>query len=247
MRFSLILLSALTALPAHAATGRLGLLSGDVLVNQKKAAEGQEIRTGDFIDTQSGKCALLMPGKGVAHLAPGTKLKVSESEGVPQVNMLQGKTRVLISGAEKTQGASKFRIRTTSATMGVRGTEVYVSQPPGDAPAQFVTVEGVADVQTPTGPVSLGANQSVQTGSGAPASVQTLAPGAAEKLAYSVAPPAAEIQTESQAANAESGADSISLEDADSMETVDMSDLFEFDPLADGGQPMTISISVTRQ
>lgn len=254
MRFRIVALLFASLGGAWAAdVGQLGMVQGDVTVGSKPAANGQAVKVGDILDTKTGKCALMMPGKGIVHFGPGTRLKLEDRDGAPQIALARGQVRALVAG--KDEGPKpKLRIRTPTATMGVRGTEVYVAQPDSrQQPAQFVTLEGVAQVDTPKGLVDLGANQSLATGGGSAPAPVAIAPETAAAMAYAVAPPAGEIMTMDQAAQTESSGEVVaeSEYDADSdsedVGEVAYDDMVEFDPLADGGVIWDVDVSITKQ
>ncbi|HTL12260.1 MAG TPA: FecR domain-containing protein [Bdellovibrionota bacterium] len=135
--------------------GRVGDLEGDVRINGDQAKRGQALLRGSVIETGKGKVTLLLGTDSVIHLDEDSRFKVSEFSvsGVggteaAALDLSYGKTRALIrSGSE---GRKRFRIRTRTATLGVRGTQVVIEAPEDiSKPQTFVTLDGLADLYLP--------------------------------------------------------------------------------------------------
>lgn len=153
------------------AVGQLSLIEGEVLLDQHPVKKNASVREGAVIEVKSGKATLLLGKGSVFHLAANTKMVVnqfgiqkdSKREG-GELDLKFGRTRALIlnQGNEKRD----LKIKARAATMGVRGTEIYIDAPrDSSAPVQFFTLEGQAEVKTTTGGnfVPLNQNQGVAT------------------------------------------------------------------------------------
>jgi hypothetical protein len=149
--------------------GQVGLIEGKVLIDAKPVKKGAKVREGSVIEVMKDARATLILGTGtVFNLSSESRMVVKEYGLAPGsdvekagLELSYGRTRGLILN----RGTRRdIRIRTRSATMGVRGTEVFIDVPKDEArPIQFFTLEGRADVFSAPGvqPVSLGQNQGV--------------------------------------------------------------------------------------
>ena len=160
--------------------GQLGLVDGVVLVDSKPVQKNAQVREGSIIEVKKNAHATVIMGKGsVFNIGEDSKVVVNQynlkTDTQPENGELDlkfGKTRALIfnPGNEK----KDIRIKARAATMGVRGTEIYVDSPKDPAkPLQFFTLEGKAEVRAFNGavPVPVPQNQGVSTsGVGQPAS-----------------------------------------------------------------------------
>lgn len=97
----------------------------------KPARPGDPLRAGDVINTSSnGKVKLLMKDKSIVDLGPSALFKVDHFNGKGgtdrevDVSMMYGTMRTAVS--QKITGGGRFKVRTPTATMGVRGTEFVV-------------------------------------------------------------------------------------------------------------------------
>jgi hypothetical protein len=149
--------------------GQIGLIEGRVMIDSKPVKKGAKVREGSVIEVMKDGRATLILGTGtVFNLSSESRMVVKEyglaagsGEEKAGLELSYGRTRGLILN----KGTRRdIRIRARSATMGVRGTEVFIDVPKDDArPVQFFTLEGKADVFSVPGvqPVSLGQNQGV--------------------------------------------------------------------------------------
>jgi hypothetical protein len=170
--FSFVLLS--TSVMAQEAgegkvIGQVGLIEGMVLIDAKQVKKGAKVREGSVIEVMKDGRATLILGSGtVFNLSSESRMVVkeygqaagSDSEKAG-LELSYGRTRGLILN----KGIRRdIKIRARSATMGVRGTEIFIDVPKEEArPVQFFTLEGKADVFSMPGvqPVALGQNQGV--------------------------------------------------------------------------------------
>ncbi len=151
--------------------GKLGEIKGEVWVDTKKVSQAANVREGSVVEVKKGNATLLLGQGSVFHLAADTKIVVKQygidaatKDEAADLDLAFGKTRALIL---KMGNKKNLNIKTHAATMGVRGTEVYIDAPK-DArqPAQFFVIEGKAEVMTAPGvaPVVLVQNQGVVAG-----------------------------------------------------------------------------------
>lgn len=131
----------------HSGAGRVVSVSGKAFVRsedvKKKQTKGETsllragaiIQEGDVINTNSkGRVKLLMKDRSIVDLGSSTLFKVNEykvadsTQGKKNrkvdLSLGYGKIRALVDKRKKKKGS--FRVRTRSATMGVRGTEFIV-------------------------------------------------------------------------------------------------------------------------
>lgn len=192
IRFSLvtILATALLAPAAHAAPGKVvgtvGMVEGNVLVDNTPVKKTAPVREGSVVEVRRGKATLIVGKGNVFHLSADSKMVVTEFGAKPsadgtagesgQLDLKFGRTRALFmnTGNEK----KDLKIKARAATMGVRGTEIYIDAPRDSSrPVNFFTLEGKADVKSSdvSAPVAVPQNQGVSTsgsggsGAGAPA------------------------------------------------------------------------------
>lgn len=160
--------SAFTNLPnlANKTVGQIGRVMGTVLVDSVRVKTGAPVKVGAVIEVKSDSKATLLLGKGsVFQLAANSRLVVGEygitpeREEMASLDLKFGKTRALILN----QGPKReLKIRTRAATMGVRGTEIFIDSPrEANLPVKFMTIEGLADVQpgNTSSPIPLPQNQ----------------------------------------------------------------------------------------
>lgn len=156
--------------PGAKVVGRIGLVSGSVLVDSVKVKTGAQVKVGSLIEVLGDSKATLILGKGsVFQIGADSRMVVgeygitSEQEELANLDLKFGKTRALILN----QGPRReLKIRTRAATMGVRGTEIFVDSPKDlKEPLQFMTIEGQADVRIgeSNAPIPLPQNQSIRT------------------------------------------------------------------------------------
>jgi hypothetical protein len=134
--------------------GQVGLIDGRVLIDSKPVKKGAQVKAGSIIEVSKDGRATLILGKGsVFNLSGESRMIVNEygltpgsGEEKAGLELSYGRTRGLILN----RGARRdIRIRARAATMGVRGTEIFIEVPKdGEKPIQFFTLEGKADVFT---------------------------------------------------------------------------------------------------
>ncbi len=126
-------------------------IKGEVRVNGALAQEGRVILVGDTISTGPGAEAVYVIGRDAYLLRENTMVVHQELDSAGIVRVLAGKLLGVFGSGEK-------RIETSLATIGIRGTGLYLEA--GDAQLYFCLCYGVADV-LPTADPSQG--QRVET------------------------------------------------------------------------------------
>jgi hypothetical protein len=152
--------------------GQLGMAEGEVFVDNRAVSKNSPLREGSTVEVKDGKATLLLGSGSVFHLAANSKMIVkqfgmradSKKEG-GDVSLSFGRTRALI--LNKGDETKDVRIITRTATMGVRGTEIFIDAPKDiSKPVQFFTLEGLAHVDIPKAPrVEVKQNTGVSTSS----------------------------------------------------------------------------------
>jgi hypothetical protein len=132
--------------------GMVGLAEGRVLVDGKPVKKGMKVKAGAVIEVLKDAKATLILGKGtVFNLSSESRMVVRDyglssnsDEEKAGLELSYGRTRGLILN----RGAKRdIKIRARSATMGVRGTEIFIEVPKDSGlPVQFFTIQGSADV-----------------------------------------------------------------------------------------------------
>lgn len=150
--------------------GQLGMAEGEVFVDNRAVKKNSPLREGSTVEVKQGKATLLLGSGSVFHLAANSKMTVkqfgmradSNKEG-GDVALTFGRTRALI--LNKGNETKDVRIITRTATMGVRGTEIFIDAPKDiSKPVQFFTLEGLAHVDIPKTPrVEVKQNTGVST------------------------------------------------------------------------------------
>ena len=182
--------------------GQVVSVSGKVMLRNEKSGQpktmkpGAVLTRGDIINTSSdGNAKILMSDQSIVDLGPTTLFKVDEYQGgggndrKVELSMDYGKVRAAVN---KPLGPSgKFKFKTKSATMGVRGTE-------------FVVMTDLAAISAgEPAPAKPAAAQA--SGESAPAeSVKSKAAAATDKTQIVVVEGKVEVATESEAGKKES-------------------------------------------
>lgn len=131
-----------------AVVGDVVSVSGTVLLRSDgKGASSAQMRTakaGDVVYTQDvintgsdGRIKVLMKDKSIIDLGPSALFRVDDFKGKKgasdrevEVSMVYGTMRAAVT--QKLEGKGKFKVKTPSATMGVRGTEFVVKSEVSD-------------------------------------------------------------------------------------------------------------------
>jgi hypothetical protein len=115
-------------------------VDGDVRVNGKAAASGFLIRPGDVIETGARSQAVFIVGRDAYLLRAGSRLETRGRE------MLIDALRVVTGKLLSVLGPGARRIETSTATIGVRGTGIYIEVDPDRT--YVCTCYGTADLQS---------------------------------------------------------------------------------------------------
>ncbi len=121
----------------------------------KKAKIGDEIQKGNIIRTApNSKAKVVFDNGDQINVGPGSSYQVDWNQNSqnaevaqPQINLKYGKIRSVIS---KKGPRKKLRIRTRSATMGVRGTDFYVSDVVSEGGTRVSVIRGKVKLQPKT-------------------------------------------------------------------------------------------------
>lgn len=137
--------------PAAAETGRAGTfkqVQGEVRVGKEGARtmphSGDPVRAGERITTgRDGAASLVLKDGTVLTLGPNTTTDLNQfqydattQEGNFALDLLQGSLRV-VTGLLAKVNPERFKVRTPTAVVGVRGTDFIVEAAPRLDPIQF--------------------------------------------------------------------------------------------------------------
>jgi hypothetical protein len=114
-------------------------VEGDVRVNGKPAKEGVLVVPGDVIETGARSQAVFIVGRDAFMLRAGSRLDTTGKE------MLINSLRIVTGKLLSVLGPGARRIETPSATIGIRGTGIYVEAEPDRS--YVCTCYGVADLE----------------------------------------------------------------------------------------------------
>ena len=115
-------------------------VEGDVRVNGKPAQEGVLVLPGDVIETGARSQAVFIVGRDAYLLRAGSRLQTAGKE------MLINSLRVITGKLLSVLGPGARRIETPTATVGIRGTGIYVEAEPDRT--YVCTCYGTADLQS---------------------------------------------------------------------------------------------------
>ena len=124
---------------ASDSSARVDFLVGDVIArdssgNERPLAKGAEVRQGDTIDTRTGRVQLRFTDGAYMSLQPGSSFRIDQysfsgvADGSERgfFSLLKGGLRT-ITGLVGRTNKKNYQIKTTIATIGIRGTEYTVS------------------------------------------------------------------------------------------------------------------------
>ncbi len=149
--------------------------------NVRHAVMGKNFMTlecDDIVQTGPAGSAKLVLGDDKVSVAPDSRVEIAAHSGTearPKVDLLNltyGKMRGLIKTRKETGSSRKgaFRVRTFSAVVGVRGTDLFASYDPNAGLTEQAVIEGRVEV------VQVGTNQKVIVEAGQQVSVDTAPP-----------------------------------------------------------------------
>ena len=128
------------AMGENPAAPGLHRVEGEVRVNRQLAKSGQLVRPGDIVETGPRSQAVFVVGRDAYLLRAGSRLETVGRE------MLIDTLRVVTGRLLSVLGPGARRIQTPTATIGIRGTGIYVEAEPGRT--YVCTCYGTADLQS---------------------------------------------------------------------------------------------------
>ena len=168
----LLLGGAAQAQTAKESRGNVGVLttfSGSVFLNGKPVTGGSVLAIKDVIETkEGGRCTILLGRDAIVQIGSLSKMELTEIEVEKRRTLLSlshGTTRALVKTERpgSTLPRREFKVRARAATMGVRGTQIYIDSPMDpNLPQRFSTFEGQAVVELPVAVDLVGADGAVQ-------------------------------------------------------------------------------------
>lgn len=102
-------------------------MKGVVKINGKPASEKSQIKASDLIETGAGSHLIFAVGKDAFILRDNSKLQLGGKGIISEMKLLSGK---LLSVFGKRETRQALGIKTVNATIGVRGTGVYIEAEP---------------------------------------------------------------------------------------------------------------------
>lgn len=127
-----------TALAQGAVAQGVRRVRGEVRVNGELAAVGTPVRGGDVVTTGSGGEAVFVLGRDAALIRGDARVEVSGAGLISVLRVLTGAVLTVFSSGRRR------RIETKTATIGIRGTGVYVEVEP--TRTYVCTCYGVAEL-----------------------------------------------------------------------------------------------------
>lgn len=115
-------------------------VEGEVRVNGRLAEAGQLVRPGDIIETGARSQAVFVVGRDAYLLRAGSRLETAGRE------MLIDTLRIVTGKLLSVLGPGARRIHTATATVGIRGTGIYVEAEPDRT--YVCTCYGTAELQS---------------------------------------------------------------------------------------------------
>jgi hypothetical protein len=204
-------IAAIFAPQAHAASaGQVDFATAGVSAigvngQSRPLAKGAEIAPGELIDTGNGRAQVRFSDGGYVSLAPQTQFRL-ETYGYDKddakknsivMNLLRGGFRTITGLIGKTNREG-YKLKTATATVGIRGTEFSITGFP-DGSILFHTADGAIDVSNLGGSTTLTGGQSAYVGNQNSAPTPTnntpfLPPPALTYSQTQIAPPANPVQ-----------------------------------------------------
>ncbi len=114
----------------------------------ENAKAGDKLEAGNILRTLAdGQATLIYPNGDQLYISQSTSFKVALNSSETELDMIYGRLRGVIS---KEGPREKLKIKTSTATMGVRGTDFYVAD--SGSRAEFTVLRGRVDVSTAGAP-----------------------------------------------------------------------------------------------
>lgn len=139
----------ISSVQAFSSAGVISHLEGEVFVNEKAAALGQNLEPKNKVSTKRGSTSVLLGNGTVVHLGSHSQITIQRYAQDDKLEdmaleMKFGRLRAVVATKKKSE-PKNFTVKTRTATMGVRGTHVLIDSPE-EGPESFLTVEGTAQV-----------------------------------------------------------------------------------------------------
>jgi len=144
---------------SHDRTQAVGVLTsynGDVIVNGKVVTGGTPLMMRDTIETRPhSRCTILLGRDAIIQLGADSRMELTAIEIEKRrtlLSLVHGTTRALVKTDRTNSGQPRreFKVRSRAATMGVRGTQIYIDSPKDlSLPQRFSTFEGSAVLELP--------------------------------------------------------------------------------------------------
>ncbi len=116
-------------------------ISGDVKVNNLPATLNTFVKNNDVVSTGSGAHAVFVVGKDAFILRGNSSMEIEGSEIINTIRLFSGK---LLSVFGHRENKKKLYMRSSTATIGIRGTGVYMEADPEQT--YLCTCYGVTDL-----------------------------------------------------------------------------------------------------
>lgn len=118
-------------------------IKGELRVNGQLASADTLIRPSDYLETASGSQAVVVVGKDAFLLRANSQLQLSGA------NLLVEGMRIVTGAVLSVFGKSRHRIETSNATIGIRGTGLYIEAQPDLS--YICTCYGTVDINAVSG------------------------------------------------------------------------------------------------
>ena len=115
----------------------------------QKAKKRMHLLCSDIVVTHQASRAKLRLKKALMTMGPNSRLEVaaeSKSTGEQSLSLPYGKVRSFFKGKNTKGQASRFKVKTPAAVVGVRGTDFYVSYKPNQKVTEQATLTGKVEV-----------------------------------------------------------------------------------------------------
>lgn len=139
-------LAAVSAAAAPAPAGAIAYLDGEVSVDRVPARIGQPITSGAVVQTgPASVCEITWGNRNIIQVQENTRVVLGTARFAPGLDLQRGSVAAILNKLDAVTGRNSFRIRTSSAVAGVRGTAFFVKVE--DAGSTYVCAcNGAVDV-----------------------------------------------------------------------------------------------------
>lgn len=137
------------ALAAEAVAQGVSRVRGDVLIGGRPATRGMAVRPGDVITTGRGAELVFVAGRDAFMARSGSRIEISGAATQAVIGGLRLVTGALLSVFES---GRPRRIRTATATIGIRGTAVYLEAE--ESRTYICTCYGEAEIASNSDPAA---------------------------------------------------------------------------------------------